>query len=110
LKTRSQFNHLTATAIIWLNIGKSAYKHSYKAKYNLNTEKIQPPGQLIPKIARVSIFFGEPMHFTGDSTDPFTLREATDKIMRAIGQMSGQEYVDIYASRAKEILREDEEE
>jgi hypothetical protein len=24
--------------------------------------------------------------------------------------MSGQEYVDIYASRAKEILREDEEE
>jgi len=31
-----------------------------------NTEKIQPPGQLIPKIARVSIFFGEPMHFTGD--------------------------------------------
>ncbi len=75
-----------------------------------NTEKIQPPGQLIPKIARVSIFFGEPMHFAGDATDPFTLREATDKIMRAIGQMSGQEYVDIYASRAKEILREDEEE
>jgi 1-acyl-sn-glycerol-3-phosphate acyltransferase len=50
------------------------------------------------------------MFFTGDATDPFTLREATDKIMRAIGQMSGQEYVDIYASRAKEILREDEEE
>jgi len=74
-----------------------------------NTEKIQPPGQLIPKIARVSIFFGEPMYFAGDATDPFTLREATDKIMRAIGQMSGQEYVDIYASRAKEILREDEE-
>lgn len=74
-----------------------------------NTDKIQPTGKMIPKIARVGLYFGEPMHFTGDPTDPFTLREATDKIMRAIGQMSGQEYVDIYASRAKEILREDEE-
>jgi 1-acyl-sn-glycerol-3-phosphate acyltransferase len=74
-----------------------------------NTDKIQPTGKMIPKIARVGVYFGEPMYFTGDPTDPFTLREATDKIMRAIGQMSGQEYVDIYASRAKEILREDEE-
>ena len=74
-----------------------------------NTDKIQPTGKIIPKIARVGVYFGEPMYFTGDPTDPFTLREATDKIMRAIGQMSGQEYVDIYASRAKEILREDEE-
>lgn len=75
-----------------------------------NTQKIQPTGKLIPNIHRVGIDFGPPMHFTGDPADPFVLREATDQIMRAIALMSGQEYVDIYASRAKEILREDEEE
>jgi 1-acyl-sn-glycerol-3-phosphate acyltransferase len=49
------------------------------------------------------------MFFTGDSSDLLFLRDVTDQVMKKIQELSGQEYVDIYASRAKEILREDEE-
>ena len=74
-----------------------------------NTHQIQPTGKLIPKIKRVRMEFGEPMYFTGDSTDMNLLRDATDEIMRKIQSMSGQEYVDIYASKRKSEISEDEE-
>ena len=74
-----------------------------------NTHQIQPTGKLIPKIKRVRMEFGEPMYFTGDSTDMNLLRDATDEIMRKIQSMSGQEYVDIYASKRKSEITEDEE-
>lgn len=67
-----------------------------------NTEKIQPTGTLIPKIMRVKMIFGEPIYFSGDSSNLPFLRECTDSLMQAIQTMSGQEYVDIYASKAKE--------
>jgi 1-acyl-sn-glycerol-3-phosphate acyltransferase len=51
--------------------------------------------------------FGEPMYFTGDSTNLNTLRDVTDEIMRKIQSMSGQEYVDIYASKRKAETEED---
>jgi 1-acyl-sn-glycerol-3-phosphate acyltransferase len=41
------------------------------------------------------------MYFEGDSTDLQYLREVTDQIMKRIQQLSGQEYVDTYAVRAK---------
>jgi 1-acyl-sn-glycerol-3-phosphate acyltransferase len=66
-----------------------------------NTDKIQPTGTVIPKIMRVGITFGEPMYFEGDSTDLLYLREVTDQIMKRIQQLSGQEYVDTYAVKAK---------
>ena len=73
-----------------------------------NTNEIQPTGKLMPKIKRVRMEFGEPMYFTGDSTNLNTLRDVTDEIMRKIQSMSGQEYVDIYASKRKsEIAEED---
>ncbi len=73
-----------------------------------NTNEIQPTGKLMPKIKRVRMEFGEPMYFTGDSTNLNTLRDVTDEIMRKIQGMSGQEYVDIYASKRKsEIAEED---
>ena len=37
------------------------------------------------------------------SGDRFILRSVTDEIMYAIMELSGQEYVDLYASSAKEI-------
>jgi 1-acyl-sn-glycerol-3-phosphate acyltransferase len=66
-----------------------------------NTENIQPTGQVIPNIQRVGMTFGEPMYFDGDSTDLAYLREVTDQIMNRIQELSGQEYVDQYAVRAK---------
>ena len=73
-----------------------------------NTEKIQPTGTVVPKVMRVEMIFGEPMYFEGDSTDLLYLREVTDKIMATIQELSGQEYVDTYATKAKKNLEEDE--
>lgn len=73
-----------------------------------NTEKIQPTGTVVPKVMRVEMIFGEPLYFEGDSTDLLYLREVTDKIMTTIQALSGQEYVDTYATKAKKNLEEDE--
>ena len=53
-----------------------------------NTEKIQPTGTVVPKVMRVKMIFGEPMYFEGDSTDLQYLRDATDKIMSTIQELS----------------------
>jgi 1-acyl-sn-glycerol-3-phosphate acyltransferase len=73
-----------------------------------NTEKIQPTGTLMPKVMRVEMIFGEPMYFEGDSTDLLHLRDVTDKIMSTIQELSRQEYVDTYATKAKKSSEEDE--
>jgi len=73
-----------------------------------NTEKIQPTGTVVPKVMRVEMIFGEPMYFEGDSTDLQHLRDVTDKIMSTIQSLSGQEYVDTYATKAKKSSEEDE--
>ena len=75
-----------------------------------NTEKIQPTGQVIPNIQRVGMTFGEPMYFDGDSTDLAYLREVTDQIMNRIQELSGQEYVDEYAVKAKKSSKSETEE
>ena len=67
----------------------------------LNTAEIQPTGQVVPKVMQVEMRFGEPMTFSGDATDIQLLRSITDEIMKKIQELSGQEYVDIYASEAK---------
>lgn len=64
-----------------------------------NTDKIQPTGKIIPNLHRVGMIFGEPMYFEGDSTDLQYLRVVTDQIMKKIQDMSGQEYIDIYAPK-----------
>ena len=73
-----------------------------------NTEKIQPTGTVVPKVMRVAMIFGDPMYFEGDSTDLLYLRDVTDKIMSTIQELSGQEYVDTYATKAKKSSEEDE--
>jgi 1-acyl-sn-glycerol-3-phosphate acyltransferase len=74
-----------------------------------NTEKIQPTGTVVPKVMRVKMIFGEPMYFEGDSTDLQYLRDVTDQIMSRIQEMSGQEYVDTYATKAKKSAEESED-
>ena len=48
--------------------------------------------------------------FYGTESDRAVLRTVTDEIMREIQQMSGQEYVDIYAKQAKDELQDPAEE
>jgi 1-acyl-sn-glycerol-3-phosphate acyltransferase len=70
----------------------------------IDTEKMQPPGRLIPRIMRPGVRFGRPLDFSryeGMEDDRYVLRSVTDEIMYALMDLSGQEYVDIYAQRAK---------
>jgi 1-acyl-sn-glycerol-3-phosphate acyltransferase len=73
-----------------------------------NTEKIQPTGTVVPKVMRVEMIFGEPMYFEGDSTDLQHLRDVTDQIMQTLQALSGQEYVDTYATKAKKSTEDEE--
>ncbi|MGW7166258.1 lysophospholipid acyltransferase family protein [Streptomyces sp. NPDC054884] len=75
----------------------------------IDTEKIQPPGKVLPKIMRPGIRIGEPLDFSryqGMEHDRFVLRAVTDEVMYEIMKLSGQEYVDIYATAAKRQIAE----
>ncbi|RQW96539.1 lysophospholipid acyltransferase family protein [Micromonospora globispora] len=70
----------------------------------LNADEIQPPGQLIPNIKRVKIRFGAPLDFSryaGMAGDRFVERAVTDEIMYELMELSGREYVDMYAQKVK---------
>ena len=77
----------------------------------IDTEKIQPPGRVIPKLGRVGVKIGKPLDFSryeGMEGDRFVLRSITDEIMYELMELSGQEYVDVYASAAKERAKRPE--
>lgn len=70
----------------------------------VDTDKVQPPGQVMPRFGRVRIAFGEPLDFSryyGLEGDRFVLRSVTDEIMYALMELSGREYLDVYASTVK---------
>ena len=75
----------------------------------IDTEKIQPPGRKRPTLGiRVGIKIGAPLDFSryeGMEGDRFVLRSITDEIMYELMELSGQEYVDVYAAAAKERAR-----
>jgi 1-acyl-sn-glycerol-3-phosphate acyltransferase len=71
----------------------------------IDTEKVMPIGVKIPKVRRIGIIIGEPLDFTrfeGLEGDRFILRSITDEIMYELNRLSGQDYVDVYASSVKE--------
>lgn len=75
----------------------------------IDTEKIQPPGKIVPKLMRPGIRIGRPLDFRryqGMEHDRFVLRAVTDEVMYEIMKLSGQEYVDIYATVAKRQIVE----
>jgi 1-acyl-sn-glycerol-3-phosphate acyltransferase len=70
----------------------------------IDTDKMQPPGRLIPRVMRPGVRVGKPLDFSrydGMEDDRYVLRSVTDEIVYALMELSGQEYVDIYAQRAK---------
>ena len=71
----------------------------------IDTDKAMPLGRRIPKVRRIGIAVGAPLDFTrfqGMEGDRFILRSITDEIMYELNQLSGQEYVDVYATSVKE--------
>lgn len=73
----------------------------------INTYEIQPPGVIKPRLRRVGIRVGKPLTFDryeGLEDDRFILRSVTDEVMYELMTLSGQEYVDMYATRAKELI------
>jgi 1-acyl-sn-glycerol-3-phosphate acyltransferase len=70
----------------------------------LNSDEIQPLGSKLPKIKRVKIRFGQPIDFSryaGMAGDRFIERAVTDEIMYELMELSGREYVDVYAQKVK---------
>jgi 1-acyl-sn-glycerol-3-phosphate acyltransferase len=71
----------------------------------INTAIIQPTGRMVPKLRpRPGVRFGAPLDFSrfaGLGGDRLVERSMTDEIMYALMQLSGQEYVDVYAADVK---------
>ncbi|PTW90381.1 1-acyl-sn-glycerol-3-phosphate acyltransferase [Microbacteriaceae bacterium MWH-Ta3] len=70
----------------------------------IDTDKVMPIGASMPKVRRVGVVFGQPLDFTrfeGYEGDRFVLRAITDEIVHELAALSGQEYVDEYASAAR---------
>jgi 1-acyl-sn-glycerol-3-phosphate acyltransferase len=73
----------------------------------IGTDKAQPTGKVIPRIMRVGVRVGKPLDFSryeGMEDDRFVLRSITDEIMYELMLLSGQEYVDMYATSMKDRL------
>jgi 1-acyl-sn-glycerol-3-phosphate acyltransferase len=73
----------------------------------VGTREVQPIGQVLPRVLMpVGVRFSRPLDFSryaAASDDPAVLRRITDEIMFELAQLSGQEYVDRYASRRADL-------
>ncbi|MDQ1509949.1 MAG: 1-acyl-sn-glycerol-3-phosphate acyltransferase [Actinomycetota bacterium] len=74
----------------------------------IGTDEVQPVGSRMPRLfRRVTIRFGEalvPERYGDYEQEHLALRELTDEVMYEIGQLSGYEYVDTYATKKAEDI------
>jgi 1-acyl-sn-glycerol-3-phosphate acyltransferase len=72
----------------------------------MGTRKMLPPGAPLPRPTRIEIRIGKRMDFDHLAGEPpaRARRAVADEVMRAIGELSGQEYVHEYASDVKARL------
>lgn len=71
----------------------------------IGTAEVMPIGTRLPKVRRVGIVIGDPLDFSrfhGLEGDRFVLRSVTDELVYDLRELSGQEYVDVYATSVKE--------
>src|ERR1700722_17616320 len=70
------------------------------------TRKMLPPGRPIPRPAKIKVRIGKPLEFGHLAGDPpaRARRTIADEVMRAIADLSGQDYVHEYASDVKAKL------
>ena len=74
----------------------------------IGTDEVQPVDKRMPRLfRRVTIRFGEPLdpaRYGDTEQEHLALRELTDEVMYEIGQLSGYEYVDTYATKKAEDI------
>ena len=74
----------------------------------IGTRDIQPPDAKFPRpFRRAEIRFGRPIRvekYQGREDDHIVFRKITDEVMYEIRELSGQEYVDTYATKKAESL------
>jgi 1-acyl-sn-glycerol-3-phosphate acyltransferase len=74
----------------------------------IGTDEVQPVDKRMPRIfRRVTLRFGEPLdaaRYADADVEHLALRELTDEVMYEIGQLSGYEYVDTYATKKAEDI------
>jgi 1-acyl-sn-glycerol-3-phosphate acyltransferase len=71
----------------------------------IGTDVVNPPGSKMWRFGKVEVKFGKPMDFTrfeGLAGNRFIERAVIDEVMYELMQLSGQEYVDLYAADVKE--------
>ena len=70
--------------------------------------EVQPPDAKVPNVFRkVRVRFGRPIDVTrylDRADDRLVLRQITDEVMYEIRNLSGQEYVDAYATKTSETM------
>nr|WP_245240793.1 lysophospholipid acyltransferase family protein [Streptomyces spiramenti] len=73
----------------------------------IGTDRVQPGGRGLPRVRRgerITVRFGAPLEFAryeGMGRDRYVLRAVTDEVMTEVMRLSGQEYVDMYATKAR---------
>ena len=74
----------------------------------IGTDEVQPVDKRMPRLfRRVTLRFGEPLdaaRYADADVEHLALRELTDEVMYEIGQLSGYEYVDTYATKKAEDI------
>ncbi|HEY7432884.1 MAG TPA: lysophospholipid acyltransferase family protein [Streptosporangiaceae bacterium] len=73
----------------------------------VGTDRVLPPGHTVPTLHQIAIRVGPPLTFEDyrDHRPPAQARRAiTDEVMKAIQDLSGQEYMAMYASVRKTEL------
>ncbi len=77
----------------------------------IGTDDVQPVDRRMPRLFRqVTVRFGEPLdpgRYGDYESERLALRELTDEVMFEIGELSGYEYVDTYATRKAEDIPTD---
>jgi 1-acyl-sn-glycerol-3-phosphate acyltransferase len=71
----------------------------------IGTDVVNPPGSKMWRFGRVKVKFGAPMDFSrfeGLAGNRFIERAVIDEVMYELMQLSGQEYVDLYAADVKQ--------
>jgi len=70
----------------------------------IGTDSVNPPGSKMWRFGRVTVRVGKPLDFSrfeGLAGNRFIERVVVDEVMYELMQLSGQEYVDLYAADVK---------
>jgi 1-acyl-sn-glycerol-3-phosphate acyltransferase len=71
----------------------------------IGTDSVNPPGTVVWRFGKVTVRVGKPLDFSrfeGLAGNRFIERAVIDEVMYELMQLSGQEYVDLYAADVKE--------